>query len=221
MYFVKGLRPELSINLAGIPNRKFFLKLNLLRLLDLEEHVFKKLEEESPPTHYFHTPEYAHHLYSYSELLSKAENLDLEEKLLIKASVLLLITGFIENYENPEIAASKISMEILKDFHFTENQVHNISNLILASKCPPEPNTLLEKIMVDIRYEYLGRADFVNLYKKLFKEQKAYNENLDFNTWKEAQVKLLKSHRFYTSGARRLSEIPFSKQLDRISQEEL
>lgn len=221
MYFVKGLRPELSINLAGIPNRKFFLKLNLLRLLDLEEHVFKKLQEESPSTHYFHTPEYAHHLYSYSELLSKAENLDLEEKLLIKASVLLLITGFIENYENPEIAASKISMEILKDFHFTENQVHNISNLILASKCPPEPNTLLEKIMVDIRYEYLGRADFINLYKKLFQELKAYNENLDFNTWKEEQIKLLKNHKFYTSGARRLSEIPFSEQLDRISREEL
>jgi class 3 adenylate cyclase len=219
MYFVLGLRPELSINLAGIPNRKFFLKIQLLRLLDLEDHVFGRLREETPASYHFHNPEYAHHLFRYSELLAKAENLDLEETLLVKTAVLLLMIGFIENYQSPEISASKLAMDILKEFQFSERQIQNISNLILASKCPPEPGTLLEKVMVDIRFEYLGRADFIVLYKKLYYENQAYNERLDPDTWKEEQVKLLNSHRFYTSGARRLSEISFYKQVQRINED--
>ena len=40
MYFVNGLRPELSVDLKGIPNKRFFTKLQLLRLGDLEEKSF-------------------------------------------------------------------------------------------------------------------------------------------------------------------------------------
>ena len=48
MYFVNGLRPELSVDLKGIPNKRFFTKLQLLRLGDLEEKVFEGILNDLP-----------------------------------------------------------------------------------------------------------------------------------------------------------------------------
>lgn len=216
MYFVRGLRPELSINLGELPNRKFFLRLQLLRLIDLEDHVFRKLDEETPLSFVFHTPEYARHLYSYSDLLSKAENLDLEETLLVKTAVLLLVIGIIENYSKPEIAASAICNQILSEFNYSDKQIQDVGNLILASKYPPEPQTLLEKIMVDIRFEYLGRVDFLQMYKLYYQEQKEYYGDADPVKWKEKQIELLRTFQYFTAGAGRLSEISFNEQIERI-----
>jgi hypothetical protein len=216
MYFIKGLRPELSGNLAGIPKRKFFLKLQLLRLADLEDHVFNKIDEESPEQLHFHNPDYARHIYSYAELLAKAENLDMEETLLIRTAILIFPLGYIINYQKPEVEASILSENILTDFKYSEKQIRSISNLILASKFPPEPVTLLEKIMVDIRHEYLGRADYPDLHKLLLNESLEYYPDLDRENWEKNQINLLEEYRYFTAGAKRLSEIAFEEQIQKL-----
>lgn len=39
MYFVTGIRPELR-EPDGSPNRKFLARIEMIRILDVEEHVF-------------------------------------------------------------------------------------------------------------------------------------------------------------------------------------
>lgn len=219
MYFVSGLRPELSVDLEGLPNRKFFLKLQLLRLNDLEDYVFMKLEDQTPESLKFHTPEYARQMYNFSELLSKAENLDAEETLLIRTAILMIPLGYLSNYMRPELESTFLCPELLSEFHYSEKQIQNISNLILASRYPPEPETFLEKIMVDIRFEYLGRVDFIESYKLLFNERNEHLENIEPSQWKEQQIKLLRNFNYYTSGARRLCEISFEKQIEKLMNE--
>jgi len=219
MYFVKGLRPELSINLAGIPNRKFFLKMQLLKLQDLEDHVFNKLEEEQPQGMYFHNVEYARHVYQHSDILAKAENLDLEETLLIRTSALLLFLGYTIGYFGSEKLSSQLALELLGEFGYSEKQTSTISNLILATKMPAEPKNLLEKVIIDTSLEYLGRADYIKIYKLLFLEYNEYNKPVKTSEWKEMQIDLLKSHQYFTSGGRRLREISAEKQIQRIEED--
>ncbi len=220
MYFVKGLRPELSVDLEDLPNRKFFLKLQLLRLLDLEDYVFQRLEDETPDSFKFHTPEYARQMYNYSELISKAENLDTEETLLIRTAILMIPLGYLSNYMSPELESSLLCHRLLNEFHYSEKQIQYISNLILASKYPPEPENLLEKIMVDIRFEYLGRVDYLKNYKLLFEERNENIEKREASDWKEQQIELLESFNYFTHGARRLSEISFEKQIEQLRNED-
>jgi hypothetical protein len=216
MYFVTGLRPELSVNLAGIPNRKFFLELQLLRLNDLEDHIFEKLDEETPEILRFHSPTYARQIYSYAELLAKAENLDVEETLLVRTAILMIPLGYLANYKKPEHEASLLSQQILAEFHYSSEQIRLISNLILSSKYPPHPETLLEKLMVDIRFEYLGRVDYIKMYKLLYLERNEYYDRIEVGEWKESQKQFLQEFEYFTAGARRLRETPFEKQLERI-----
>ncbi len=217
MFFVTKLRPELSVNLDCMPNRKFFLKLQHVRLTDLKRYVFDKLKEEQSEKMPFHNLEYARHLYEYSIILAKSENLDLEETLIIKTASLFLSLGQTGISQNPEIKAARLAREILPEFKYTEGQINTISNILLAAKWPPEPYDLLEKIMIDIRMEYLGRADFVEVQQKLFQELTEYMQlAISPNEWINSQISLLQEHEFLTTGARRLREITSAAQIKRL-----
>ena len=221
MYFVKGLRPELSINLVGLPNKKFFLKLQLQRLIDLENHVFGKLEEELVKEMYFHNVDYAKQVYNHSLLIAKAENLDVEEILEVRTASLILSLGYLINYQNPEAEAGNIARQILGEFQYSERQINIICNLILSTKFPCEPQNILEQVMADAKMEYLGRADYIKIYRKLFLEESAILGARDPKKWKQAQVDKLKQFEYFTSGARRLREISFENQIIEIEKDNL
>jgi class 3 adenylate cyclase len=219
MYFVKGLRPELSINLGGLPNRKFYLKLQILRLTDLEEFVMSHLEKELDKNLYFHNYEYACHLYEYAGLLAKATDLDMEETLLIRTAALFLNSGFTGGYENQENRSAEFARNILPEFNYSEKQISIISNLILSSKWPPEPNNLLEMVLYDTKMEYIGRADFIKLYKNLFHEQNHYNRSGDAQEFKQNQIDIILQYPFFTDSARRLREVSITEQISRIRED--
>jgi adenylate cyclase len=220
MYFVKGLRPELSINLVGLPNRKFFLKLQLLRLSDLEEVVFSKLEAELHKNLYFHNFEYAKRLYEHSSLLAKASELDLEETLLIRTSALLLNVGYTEGYVNQENRSAEYARNILPEYSYSEKQITVITNLILSTKWPPEPGNLLEMVLYDTKMDYVGRADYLRLYKLIFLEQNQYMKSVDVNEFKRKQLDIIRQYEFFTESARRLREISVEDQISKIKDDD-
>ncbi|MCB8994763.1 MAG: adenylate/guanylate cyclase domain-containing protein [Bacteroidales bacterium] len=220
MYFVKGLRPELSINLVGLPNRKFFLKLQFLRLTDLEEFVFSKLEAELDKNLFFHSLEYTKHLYEYSSLLAKAEELDAEESLLLQTSTLLLNVGYTSGYENQENRSAEFARQQLPAYNYSEKQITIITNLILSTKWPPEPRNKLEMLMQDVKMEYVARADYIRLYKLLFLEQNHFLKSVDVLEFKRQQTELIKKVSFYSDSARRLREVQTEEQISRIREDE-
>lgn len=219
MYFVTGLRPELSINLVGLPNKKFFLKLQEKRLSDLEDYVFDKMREELPEQMHFHTVELARQVYNHSHVLSKSENLDLEKTLKVRTASLLLFLGFINNYKNPEAESGNLAHEILRGFQYSDRQINIITNLILSAKQPFEPRNLMEQIMIDAKMEYLGRVDYIKNYNLLFHEENEMLFPKEFSQWKLEQIDLLENFEYYTAGARRLREISFEEQIERLKQD--
>lgn len=219
MYFVTGLRPELSINLVGLPNRRFILKLQIKRLNDLKNFIFDKLQEELPEQMHFHTVELARQVYNHSHVLSKSENLDLEKTLKVRTASLLLFLGFINNYKNPEVESGKIAQEILSGFQYSDRQINIITNLVLSTKQPFEPRNLMEQIMIDAKMEYLGRVDYIKNNNLLFLEESEMLFPKEISQWKLEQIELLENFEYYTAGARRLREISFEEQIERLKQD--
>jgi len=220
MYFVKNLRPELSLNLAGIPNRRLYSKLQMLHLLDLEEAIFTKFETELPKNMYFHNIEYIRHQYEYAHLISKAESLDDEETLLILTSTLLMNIGFIYIYKNQENKSAEFARSILPEYNYSEKQINSVSNLILSTKWPSEPQTIAEKILYDIKMEYFGRSDFIKLYKLLFLEQNEYQIEVNIDEYKKQMIQILSKYKFFTQTACRLQEVTTEEQIKKIIDDE-
>ena len=220
MYFVKGIRPNFSSKNDGVPNRKFFIKLQTLRLQDVEKAVFQKFETDLPENNYFHNIEFARHQYEYARLIVKSEQLDAEESLLVLTASLLMNTGYSMTPENHEIKSAEFARTLLPEFQYSEKQITIISNLILSIKVPSDSQTLTEKLLNDISMEYLGRKDFLSQYRLLFRELKLKGAAVTVKEFKKQQIKILMDHNYFTSTAKRLQEVPRDDQIKRIHDDE-
>jgi class 3 adenylate cyclase len=219
MYYVNGLRPELSVDLKTIPNKRFYMQLQLLRLGDLEEQVFEEIINKLPDTMHFHRPEYARRVYNQSYLLCRSEEVDQEGRLLARTAALMLFTGLSQDYYNFENRSAVICRDILPGFSYSERQIDQICNLILSTKIPFQPNNRLEKILIDARMEYIGRPDYTEQLNLLFKELKAAGSKINGQQFKKQQQELLYEFRFYTTAAQRLREVSAEDQMTTLEQE--
>jgi len=213
MYFVTGLRPELSVDLHGIPNRRFFIKLQMLKIKDLEERVLDMIASNMLLNLHFHKNEYIRKVCNQTELLGRSENVSDDELLLSQTAALMMFSGLSETYDNFENTSIKITREILPEYGYDEKQIDRICNLILATKEPFMPQNILESILVDARMEYLGRSDYITQVKLLYLEKKNVYRDLPKEKFLKQQTELVSNFNFFTLAAQRLREITPENQL--------
>lgn len=218
MYFVTGIRPELSVDLKGLPNKKFITHLQILRLNDFEENLITRLESKLPENLAYHNIKHTMNVATQVELIGRAEGISEEDMLIIRTAALLHDTGFIKEYENHELASCDIAKEILPKFNYSDQQIEKICSLILATRPSVVPETLLEKIIIDANMSYYGRIDFIPSLQNLCRELQAQNMIDSAKHWYEKQIALISEHEFYTKTARLLRDIEKEKQIQGIKE---
>ncbi len=216
MYFVKGIRPELSVDLKIVPNKKFFLQLQALRLHDLEEYVIEKLNNELPKNLYFHNAKYTKDTYTQVELIGRAEGTSPEELLLLRTAALFLNIGFITNYSDYIHASKKFAREILPKFKYSDEQIKVVTDLIHGTQRVQNLSNKLEKILLDASLNYLGRVDYFINIKNRFKEVKERTPNISEEEWFNQQQKFLEQYVFYTNTAKLLREVSAQEQIQKL-----
>jgi class 3 adenylate cyclase len=211
MYFVQGIIPGLCDE-QGFPNNKFRFKMQLIKLLDVEETVNKIFIDEAPPSLYFHNAQLAMSITSQAELLATAEQLPEVQYINLKLASIFLITGFITDYDNPAEASFSLMEEILPCFGFDESYIistrHVISNFFMGKH-----ESVTDKILHDARYDYLGRVDYIKLTDKLLRERNEHGIVTDINAWIDIQKKLLTDHDFLTKTGKLLRSVPLDEQM--------
>ena len=217
MYFVNGIKPELSVNKLGIePNHKFKVQVQIIRLGDLEEFVYEKLEKGLPKNLYYHNLKHTVDVYTQVELIGRAENVDDEEILLLRTAALFHDSGHLIDYDTHEEMAVKLAKEILPEYQYTDKQIDAISDLIMSTKLPPQPKNLLEEIMCDADLDYLGRTDFIPVSNTLYKELHEHGKIGTLREWNEMQIKFIGQHSYFTKTARKLRNVNKQSQLDKL-----
>ena len=212
MYFVNGIVPELSDENGG-PNRKFILKMQMIKLQDIEEMVTKMFDDEAPPNLYFHNSSMLKSICNQVELLSRAENLPDEEFINLKLASVFLLTGYISDYEKPMEASLRLVEEILPRYGFSQENVESTKKII-RNCLTDHQESLTDNILHDARYDYLGRVDYAKLTEKLLRERTEYGQHPDNKTWIEFQRKQLSGHQFLTDSAKLLRSVPMQDQIE-------
>ncbi len=211
MYFVNGIVSGLCEK-DGSPNRKFIVRMQKIKLQDIEELVIKMFDDEAPPNLYFHNSSLVKSINNQVELLSTAENLPEEEFINLKLASVFLLTGYIWDYEKPMEASFRLAEELLPKYGFNQENIDSTMKLI--RNCFAEKQeSLSDRILHDARYDYLGRVDYIKLSDKLLRERMEYGKHSDKKTWLRSQVKLLEEHEFLTSTAKILRSIPPEEQI--------
>jgi class 3 adenylate cyclase len=211
MYFVNGIVSDLSDENGG-PNRKFIVKMQMIKLQDIEEMITKMFDDEAPPNLYFHNSSLVKNIANHVELLSTAENLPEEEYINLKLASVFLLTGFISDYEKPMEASLRLVEEILPGYGFNQENIESTKSIIRNSFTDHQ-ESLSDNILHDARYDYLGRVDYVKLTDKLLRERTEYGKHSDLKTWIEIQNKHLSDHEFITNTAKLLRSVPVEDQI--------
>jgi adenylate cyclase len=212
MYFVNGILPELCDENGG-PNRRFVVKMQMIKLQDVEEMIIKMFDDEASPNLYFHNSSMVKNICNQVELLSGAENLPDEEFINLKLASVFLLTGYISDYDKPMEASLRLVEEILPEYNFNQLNVESTKNLIRNSFAD-HLESPADNILHDARYDYLGRADYMKLTEKLLRERTEYGKHTDNESWIALQRKQLSDHNFITSTARLLRSVSEEDQIE-------
>ncbi len=131
----------------------------------------------------------------------KHNNINTHDAKLLRLAVLLHDIGFTETTDDHEQKGAEIAMRLLSPYDFSAQDMDVINGLILTTKIPQQPKTLLEKIICDVDLDYLGRSDFYEIGNQLFKELKSLSVIDDFDQWNKLQIKFLEAHSYHTDFA--------------------
>ncbi len=220
MYHVKKLKPAYSVNrkIGLFPNDVFQVKYALRQFSDLQETILDKLEKELPEYLYYHNYKHTIDVVNQAELIGYGEGVSDEAILLLKTAALFHDAGHVVQYKNHEYYGTEMVRDMLPKYNYTQKQIDIICETIMATQLPPQPKTLLQRIICDSDLDYLGRADFIPVSNTLFDEFLYLNIITDLNFWNKMQVKFLTGHSYFTSTANNLRDVNKEKQIERIKE---
>ncbi len=217
IFQVKGLKPEFRLNeMSDQPNEEFNIKLKLIQLNDLEEVILDRMEKELPKKLYYHNVKHTVDVVTGVELIGWAEGLGNREILLLKTAALFHDFGHVLSYTEHEYQSTVLARQMLPGYSYSDHEIESICAIIMATKLPPQPKNLLEKIICDADLDYLGRSDMIPVSNTLYNELCEQNEIGSLNEWNKLQLKFISGHQYFTKTARRLREVNKQLQIERI-----
>ncbi|MBK6527333.1 MAG: hypothetical protein IPG07_18305 [Crocinitomicaceae bacterium] len=222
MYYVSGIKPELSIKGEGKkPNNKFWKIVDLhlyssINYMKAERHIMKILETQLSPKLLYHSINHTIDVTKAVERLAIMEGITDEDLFLLKSAATYHDAGFIEKYEKNEEIGMRLAREILPKYGYTKEQIDVIDGLIKATEIPQTPNSHLQQIMCDADLDYLGRDDFHDIANLLRRELREHGKLNSDRMWDEIQVKFLTAHTYFTKSAIRLRQEKKMKHIEEI-----
>lgn len=139
-------------------------------------------------------------------IATEEQVVDYRDLHLLKIAALYHDTGFLQSYNDHEEKSCEIFLEDADRYCLKAEEKSVIINLILATRIPQRPVTLLEKIICDADLDYLGRDDFFSIGDNLRREYLSYNVISDDEQWEQMQLKFILNHKFHTISSQKLRE---------------
>ena len=164
----------------------------------IEEHIIGLLKDNLPQNLYYHGVHHTYDVLSAALLIAKEEKITEHELFLLKVAILYHDAGFTSAYQNHEEASCALAKKDLPLFELNPEETGIICGMIMATKIPQKPHTLLEKIIADADLEYLGTDSFQRIGDTLFEEAKIYLNVKTRRQWDEIQANFLRKHHYFT-----------------------
>lgn len=178
----------------------------MIRYSPEEKAILHKLKNGLSGNLSYHGQHHTIDVFNAALKIAKEENLSAEEIKLLRIAVLYHDAGFISHYKNHEEKGCEMARKDLPEFGYTKEEIDTICGLIMSTKIPQSPHTLLEKIICDADLDYLGRSDFHKISNTLLQEMKIYLKLDNEREWYKIQKNFLERHRYHTSYGRKKRE---------------
>ena len=222
MFYLNSIKPKYSIYNEGfLPNSKLRITCGLESMdFDLMRNwILNQLKSLLPENMLYHDIPHTLNVENAAIRYGKLEGISEEEMYLIRTAALYHDAGFILKYnENEDFAISMVKSTLPK-FGYSDKQIKIICNCIRVTKPNIIPKTLLERIIVDADYDYLGRPDYHVIVQKLREELYDYGYKMSDKEWLKYQLCFLEeTHEYFTVSARNIRDYGKSVRINDLKQ---
>jgi adenylate cyclase len=193
MYFVNGIHFKLQEN--GKPNELFDLNMQLLRLNDLSEIVFRKIQNHISSSLYFHTQERMHEVFSRAFETARLMSLEVGQQLVLGTASLLLYYGMTEDYLNFLEHSKAYAWSLLREYFYTTEQIEAVCKTMDIFNSL-NPNNIEEELLLESVFYFLGQCGLEEQLRALYIEE---SEMLGRAAWNEWAVKKIEHYRHVLS----------------------
>jgi len=176
-------------------------------------YIINKLDRELSPKLSYHGKHHTLEVLENAKELCQLEGVAPYETSLVLTAALYHDIGFTVSHIEHEQSGCSLARQTLPMFAYTNREIDLICGMIMATKIPQSPSTLLEEILCDADLDYLGRSDFSPIAHTLFLELRELGILSDSNAWDRIQVNFLKSHRYFTTTTQQRREALKGKHL--------
>ena len=191
-----------------MPGNYYWVSLSILILVksflvpdlftSIKQPILSRLENELDPRLGYLNISHTLDVLKQAEVLAKQENItNKHDLLLLKTAAVFHDSGFLFVYKNHEEKGCELASESLKNV-FSKEDIKKVCGMIMATKIPQSPNTLLEQIICDADLDYLGRNDFEPISRNLYKEFIIFKIIPEDIIWDHIQIKFFESHHYFT-----------------------
>ena len=164
--------------------------------------LYEIIRTELSPELTYHSIEHTRDVHEVCVFYINHYELDEKKAELLEIAAVGHDVGFTKTYVNHEQVSAEITLDKMKKYGYSEEDMDVVKDLILATKIPQTPKTFLAQIICDADLDYLGREDFEAIGSQLKEEWKNFelvpNLDVDFDT---IQIGFLKNHFYHTDYA--------------------
>jgi len=188
-----------SVKLKGAEAMELYaIATTFNRLEKVREFAEEQLKNHLPEGLFYHNLDHTLDVLHAADEISYFEKISREERELLLTAVWFHDLGFLYTIKGHEEVSCQLAAEHLPQFQYSAAEVEVILGLIRATQIPQSPQNKLEEIIADADLDYLGRADFWIIGKKLFEELKYQKVIQTEKNWNDLQIDFLNSHRYFT-----------------------
>lgn len=189
-----------------------------MKLPEVEKFVLEKLNNELPKNLYYHSKAHVMDVMEAALMYARAEMISPYETDLLKTAVYFHDLGFTVQIRDHEKIGCEMARKTLPGFEYNTIDIEKICGMILATRIPQTPKNKLEEIIADADLDYLGRDDFWEIGKGLYKELKENGIINNEKEWNRLQLNFLSNHQYHTPTAKRMREKKKNEHTEQVRQ---
>jgi len=187
------------------------MKIKIKMLEEIEKLVSDLITKESSENLSYHTINHTRLVVKNAEIIGSKENLDEDEMNILLTSAWFHDTGYIKKYQGHEKESVAIAENFLRLKNVDENTIDLVSECIMATTNPQQPNNKIAEALCDADLMHLGADNYFDLAEELRQEWRNTGlRKLNKIEFKIESVQLFKNHSYFTEYC--LSEIKITKE---------
>lgn len=173
----------------------------------VENFVTELFEKNQTDALLFHNLEHTEKVVERSKEIGLQFQLSEKDQFILYTAAWFHDTGHL--FVDPathEIKSVELMRDFLSKYTTDEDMLREISDCILATKMPRNPQDLLQQIICDADTYHLGTKEFKLTNKQLRKEYEARKIPPPPGGWRKGSLEFLQAHEYYTEYCKNLLE---------------